>query len=150
MPRHSDKHRDKAIVGLQAYPHFEDGSAWFRDRETELDKAEEAWRKAVDASDNDEPPQGVDAAPGILPSNTLPQRGPRPHVPRKGAYGYDSIADFHCWQLADLRRWIESDTLLRTYDDLIREIMNELGIKKSGKRIRDALITAIRDARRYK
>ena len=57
-------------------------------------------------------------------------------------------ADFHHRQLVDLARWIESDTLLRTDDDLFREMMHELGFKRSGTRIADALRTAIRDARR--
>ena len=42
----------------------------------------------------------------------------------------------------------ESDTLLRTENDLIREMMSELGFKRSGKRINDALGKAIKDARR--
>ena len=125
-------------------------TAWFRDREAELDKAEEAWRQAVEASDNDEPTAAPEIPADITPSNSSPQRGLRPNVPRKGAYGYDNITDFDHWQLVDLARWIESDTLLRTDDDLIREIMSELGFKRSGKRIRDALMTAIGDARRYK
>lgn len=122
-------------------------TAWFRDREAELDRAEEAWRQAVGASDNDEPPPALEAPADITPSSSSPQRGPRPRVPRKGAYGYDSITDFNHWQLVDLVRWIESDTLLRTDDDLIREVMNELGFKRSGKRITDAIRTAISDAR---
>ena len=123
-------------------------TAWFRDGEAELDKAEEAWKQAVEASDNNEPPPAPEASPGIPPSNPSPQRGPRPSVPRKGTYDYNSITDYDNWQLVNLARWIESDTLLRTDDDLIREMMSELGFKRSGKRITDALSTAIRDARR--
>ena len=48
----------------------------------------------------------------------------------------------------NLARWIESDTLLRTDEDLIREMMSELGFKRSGKRIDNALRKAIKDARR--
>ena len=124
-------------------------TAWFRDREAELDTAEEAWKQAVATSDNGEPLPEPKASPDVPPSNPSPKRGPRPRVPRKGTHGYDSITDFDHWQLVDLVRWIESDTLLRTDDDLIREMMNELGFKRSGKRITDALITAIRDDRRY-
>ena len=122
-------------------------TAWFRDREAELDTAEEAWKQAVVASDNGEPPPAPEVSPEIPLSNPSPKRGPRPKVPRKGTHGYDSITDYQHWQLVDLARWIESDTLLRTDDDLIREMMNELGFKRSGKRITDALTTAIREAR---
>ena len=123
-------------------------TAWFRDREAELDKAEEAWQRAVEASDNDEPPPTAAPRSGIPPINPFPQRGPRPKVPRKGTRGYDSITDYRHRQLVDLARWIESDTLLRTDDVLIREIMSELGFKRSGKRILDVLSMAIKDARR--
>ncbi len=120
-------------------------TAWFRDREAELDKAEEAWIRAVEALDKDEPPP-----PPVAPqkSNPSPQRGPRPNVPRKGTRGYDSIADYRHSQLVSLARWIESDTLLRTDDDLIREMMSELGFKRPGKRITDVLRMVIKDARR--
>ena len=124
-------------------------TAWFRDREAELDKAEEAWKRAVEASDDkeDEPSPTPGASRNIPQSKPSPQRGPRPNVPRKGKLGYDNITDYSHSQLVDLARWIESDTLLRTDDDLIREMMNELGFKRSGKLITDALRKAIRDAR---
>ena len=70
------------------------------------------------------------------------------YVPRKGTGGYDTIADYQHWHLVSLARWIESDTLLRTDDDLIREMMDELGFKRSGKRITDVLRMVIKDARR--
>ena len=123
-------------------------TAWFRDREAELDMAEEAWKRAVEASDKDEPPPPPVASLSIPKINASPQRGPRPNIPRKGTGGYNTIADYQHWHLVSLVRWIESDTLLRTDEDLIREIIDELGFKRSGKRITDALNIAIRDARR--
>ena len=68
-------------------------------------------------------------------------------VPRIGAYGYANITDSRHRQLVELARWIGSDTLLRTDEDMIREMVSELGFKRSGKRIADALGIAIRDAR---
>ena len=123
-------------------------TAWFSDREAELDKAEEAWKRAVEASEKGEPSPTPGASRSIPQSNPSPQRGPRPNVPRKGTRGYSSITDYHRWHLVGLARWIESDTLLRTDDDLIREMMDELGFKRSGKRITDALRMVIKDARR--
>ena len=123
-------------------------TAWFRNREAELDKAEEAWRRAVEASDNYEPLPSSGSLPDIEPNIPSPQRDLRPDIPRKGTPGYESITDYRHWQLVKLARWIESDTLLRTDDDLIREIMSELGFKRSGKRIDYALRMAIKDARR--
>lgn len=76
-----------------------------------------------------------------------PRRSARPNVPRRGARGYDNIVDYSTSQLVQLARWIESDTLLRTEDDLVRVMMEELGFHRRGKRITDTLKFAIREAR---
>ena len=123
-------------------------TAWFRDREAELDKVEEAWRQAVEASNNNEPLPTPESLPEDQPDNPPLQRDQRPSIPRRGTRGYESITDYRHWQLVNLARWIESDTLLRTDEDLIREMMSELGFKRSGKRIDNALRKAIKDARR--
>ena len=126
-------------------------TAWFRDREAELDKAEEAWKRAVEASDRDERSRATASSRRIPPKPHLPpspQRGPRPKVPRKGRRGYKNITDYHHSQLVSLARWVQSDTLLRTDDELISEMMSELGFKRWGNRISDALTKAIKDSRR--
>ncbi len=120
-------------------------TAWFRDRQAELDKVEEAWKRAVQASDKDELPETLAERTVAPPSNPLPQRGLRPGVPRKGTRGYNNITDYAHRQLVELARWISSDTLLRTDDDLIREMMEEIGFTRSGNRIRAALSRAIKD-----
>ena len=61
--------------------------------------------------------------------------------------GYNSITDYSHYQLVSLVRWIESDTLLRTDEDVMREMIDELGFRRSGSRIRAAIDSAIRDAR---
>ena len=121
-------------------------TSWFRDREAELDKAEAAWRDAVKA-DADSPPSEPVAPPVVAPP-PAPSRGPRPNVPRKGtAWGYDAITDYRDGELAALARWIDSDGLLRTDDQLMDELRSELGFQRRGKRIEDALGRAIRQAR---
>lgn len=123
-------------------------TAWFRDRQAELAKAEEAWKRAVEASDSveKEPPPPPAGSGGVHLRKPPPQRGPRPNVLRKGSAGYNSITDYDHSQLVDLARWIRSDTLLRDEEALIREMMKELGFKRSGKLIENALRAAIRDA----
>ena len=59
-------------------------TAWFRDREAELDKAEEAWRRAVEASGNKESQPPPESLPDIPSNNPSPQRDPRPNIPRRG------------------------------------------------------------------
>lgn len=121
-------------------------TAWFRDREAELDKAEDAWKRAVALSERDERPTTPKSSPKPSVSPSV-QRGPRPIIPRRGQYGYYSIADYAHWDLVELARWIESDTLLRTDADLIREMMKELGFKRTGRRIVERLEKAIRETR---
>ena len=145
--RDRDRLRQQVLEGKGWRFHRIWSTAWFRDREAELDKTEEAWKRAVEASDRNEPPSTPEGPPGIPPVSPSPERGRRPDVPRKGTPGYDSITDYSQTQLVMLARWIESDTLLRTDDDLIRKMMDELGFKRAGTRITDALRMAIRNAR---
>ena len=124
---------------------------WFRNRELELDKVEQAWRAAVAASAHDQanfvPAREARelAKPIVAPAR---RRGQRPPVPRKGAPGYATIAGYSPEELVRLVNWIESDTLLRTEDELRRELMEELGFKQMGSRIKPALTQAIQQARR--
>ena len=145
--RDRDRLRQQVLEGKGWRFHRIWSTSWFRDREAELDKAEEEWKRAVQASDRDESTSKPEASPDVPPGPPSPERVPRPHVPPKGTPGYDSITDYSMTQLVMLVRWIESDTLLRTDDDLIREMMNELGFKRAGKRITDALTMAIAEAR---
>ena len=69
-------------------------------------------------------------------------------MPKRGWPGYDSITDYSHDELVALARWIESDTLLRTEDDMIREMMKELGFSRRGERIATAMTKAIKAARR--
>ena len=127
-------------------------TAWFRNRDAELDRAEAAWRTAVEASDREEnhsPKRPDPSTSGHHEriSSTPSRSGPRPPIPRRGTLGYQNITDYNPIQLAELVRWIESDTLLRTNEDLIREVMGELGFQRTGKRIRAAIGQAIENAR---
>jgi hypothetical protein len=49
-------------------------------------------------------------------------------------------------ELVGLVRWVTSDTLLRTEEQLIDELMAELGYQRRGPRIVEALTAAIRAA----
>ena len=50
-------------------------------------------------------------------------------------------------QLVALARWIESDSLLRTEDEVLRDMMTELHFRRLGPRIEVALRRAIAAAR---
>lgn len=146
--RDRDRLRQQVLEGKGWRFHRIWSTAWFRDREAELDKAERAWKQACREVDGE--PATTETRPREEPQPIMapaPQRGPRPRVPARGAPGYDSIGDYSSAQLVQLARWIESDSLLRTEEDLLREMMDELGFRRRGSRITGALRSAIQESR---
>lgn len=121
-------------------------SEWFRHREAEIERAVAAYEAAVAISDA--PPGEVAevvAERSTKPepeTETPPQRTVRPYLPPGQPIGYYRHED-----LVRLIRWIDSDTLLRTEDELLREAMEELGFARRGAKILAALSAAIQDAR---
>jgi len=57
------------------------------------------------------------------------------------------ISGYRHADLVALIRWIESDTLLRTEDEVLEEVMRELGFTRKGPRIREAIVRALAAAR---
>jgi very-short-patch-repair endonuclease len=133
-------------------------TGWFRNPDACVARAKAAYDAAVaaaEASDGaadvaratlqvDLPEQRTPAA--SVPETSTPSparpRGPRPDVPA----GYP-IGEYSERELVKLIRWIESDTLLRTEAELLREFMNELGFLKRGSRIVAAFERAAAAAR---
>ena len=116
-------------------------TAWFRDREAELDRAEAAWKRAVREADRGGGPSR--RAPTPPAPEAASTRGPRPRIPSS----YDTITDYSDQQLEDVVRWIESDTLLRTDRQLMEEMREALGFQRIGSRIRKRFTRAIAAAR---
>jgi very-short-patch-repair endonuclease len=113
---------------------------WFRSREAEVARAKAAYDAAVSAADAE---QTATPATPVLPSTTsaVSTRGPRPRV-RSGL----PITDYSMADLIAMVRWIESDTLLRTEEETLTELMSELGFKRRGPRIVEVLTVAIKAA----
>jgi hypothetical protein len=91
----------------------------------------------------DDGPVVVDPTPTVRLSDLAGRPGPRPELPR-GA----PITAYRREQLMALVRWVESDTLLRTEEQLLDEVVRELGFSRKGPRIREAVLAAVRAARR--
>ena len=113
-------------------------SDWFHDKPGEVARAVAAYKKAV--RDADGPPQNpsIVASPPSTGDLLTPARSPRPAV-RPGA----KINEYSQPQLEAMVEWVRSDTLLRTEDQLVTEVMRELGFQKRGKRIVEAVTAAI-------
>ena len=75
-------------------------------------------------------------------ASMTPKRARRPSI-RAG----HPITEYRCSELVDLIGWIQSDTLLRTEDQLFDEFMRELGFQRRGARIRDAFSRALTASR---
>jgi very-short-patch-repair endonuclease len=86
----------------------------------------------------------TDKGSGTRPRSVVaaPDRGARPPV-EPGR----RIVDYRTDELVALIRWIESDTLLRTEEELVAEVMRELGFGRKGSRITATITDAIHEAR---
>ena len=145
--RDRDRLRQQVLENLGWRFHRIWSTEWFRDPEGQADLALDAWRKAVELAD--ETDAGVQVANVPEPSPTgvsvapvEPERGPRPAL-RAGL----PITEYSMRDLVALARWLNSDTLLRTDDELLLDMRRELGFKRGGSRINAAILAAIAAAR---
>jgi very-short-patch-repair endonuclease len=104
---------------------------WFTDRKREIDKAVAAYHAAVAVSDD---PLAA-SAPPPAPLAPVPVAQGKARGPRPDLFPLGQIDEFTDQDLQTMVRWIESDTLLRSRDDLIADVMAELGFERRGKKI---------------
>lgn len=140
---------------------------WFQDKDTCAEKTIAAYHDAMRDADNDEPATGDSRqqAPGMVvhPADkaegaTRPQTGDNgalfPITPEPSALGQRegprpwvtpgyTIETYSDTELLNLARWIRSDDALRTQDELLQEMMRELGFHRRGKNVVARLTTAI-------
>lgn len=122
---------------------------WFHRRDAEIQRAVDAWRAAVQAADRGaeedrSPASAVRTPKPAVPSATsaAPRSASKPGF-RPGR----PIGEYSASTLRALAIWVQSDTLLRTTDEVVAEMMKELGFKKRGKNIVAALEQAIESSR---
>jgi very-short-patch-repair endonuclease len=128
-------------------------SEWFNNKEAAVNKVLRAYEEALTRADlvgaesasPSEPPVLAPRGGEITPP--LPVRGSRTD-PRPRIHGGLPIQDYSLYELARLVRWIESDGILRTEDELLREVMEQLGFERRGRRVVSQITAAIREARR--
>jgi very-short-patch-repair endonuclease len=113
---------------------------WFNNRAAELERIDGVFRRALEVSPepasapvNGEapPPSSVEVIPPPMPPSRTGQSPARPP--------YDSISDVGDRTLKDLAAWIASDGRLRTNEEMIDEMIHELGFRRRGARIVERL-----------
>jgi very-short-patch-repair endonuclease len=123
---------------------------WFNDPQRETQKVLDAYKAAL-AADR--------ACPARRVTSQVPPRPVAPSWPKEQTSQASArtaarprivpgfpITDYRHADLVALARWIKSDTLLRTEEQMLTEMMSELGFKKRGSRIVNALTRAIQSA----
>ncbi|GAA2363303.1 hypothetical protein GCM10010170_060080 [Dactylosporangium salmoneum] len=120
---------------------------WFADPVAETSRARAAYDEAVaavDARRTDEPTVVLNLAADE--PEPVAGEDSRP-LPRPALTPGRPIGEYPRELLVDLIRWIESDTLLRTEEQVIEEARRQLGFKRGGSRINAALMDALHEAR---
>jgi very-short-patch-repair endonuclease len=145
--RARDRLRQQHLESLGWHFHRIWSGDWFRDPETQVALALTAYDAAVKAADDRA--NGSSAVPSPKPAQHTnpytnpPARGARPPLP-KGL----PITEYRNADLDALCRWIVSDTLLRTDEELLEAMMQELGYRRRGSRIVQRLNESIKRVRR--
>jgi len=118
---------------------------WFRDKEACAEKAIAAYHDAMRDADECEPSARLQSAHEATPPRitsgptALGQRiSPRPWITQGRP-----IETYSDAELLTLAQWIRSDDMLRTEDELLQEMMRELGFQRRGKNVVARLTAAI-------
>ena len=142
---------------------------WFNDHAREVDRALEAYRRAVEGGEgrDGDGPGGDRSSPTIVSDSGSDAGGEAdpfgaaggddggiaaaPGPSRSGSAPYFPsgvpIAEHHPEKLVRLARWIMSDGLLRTDEQIFEEMFERLGYGRRGHRITEALYRAIAQAK---
>lgn len=147
--RDRDRLRREALHRLGWRHHRVWSTDWCRDPVAQTHAIAMAYDEACREIDgfpgrerSDDEEAGDEAAPLHLATAGTPVRQGRRPVIRAGT----PITAYSQQELVGLVRWVTSDTLLRTEEQLIDELMAELGYQRRGPRIVEALTAAIRAA----
>ena len=156
--RDRDRLRQQQLEALGWRFHRIWSTDWFMRREKEIQRAVDAYEAAVkyanqvDAQKNKPPKPVPQTAQPCTSQSLTPEinsptalRGRRPNVPKRA-----KIDDYTQAELMSLIRWILSDGCLRTDEEILKEMLPELGFKRRGARIDRAVFAAIERLHSFK
>ncbi len=145
--RDRDRLRQQQLENLGWRFHRIWSTDWFMRKDEEVNRALAAYETAVasaNASKQGAELPAVVASPTDrdLPYTNSQNRGKRPSIGRR-----DAITDYSQQELGELIDWIESDGRLRTDEEMLDELVPELGFQRRGVRI-DAVLKSVLEERR--
>jgi len=141
--RDRDRLRQQQLEALGWRFHRIWSTDWFLRREDEIERAARAYEKAVQMCER--PGQPVASSPPDTSTTVMPPpgvRASRPSIPRR-----QSIEEYSEEELVSLVHWVQSDGRLMTDDEIVRQVMIELGFQRRGARIEAAIRRGIERAR---
>ena len=111
---------------------------WFYSREHEIERLLNAYRDAIaraDLIDAEALPETAPPSPADPPQQPLKrERGPKPLLGAR-----DNIDQYSNTELRRLVEWVVSDGLLRTQEEITRDVFALLPFRRMGRRIADRL-----------
>lgn len=139
--RDRDRLRQQQLESLGWTFHRIWSTDWFMRRDEEVERAVQAFRKAVAASDRPKPTKPLQSL--VVPEIRLPDSlttGPSRRTPLKAPIPVRaSITEYTTNELQALLRWVKSDGRLRTNDELVDEMFAALPFSRKGAKIEAAL-----------
>jgi very-short-patch-repair endonuclease len=139
--RDRDRLRQQQLENLGWTFHRIWSTDWFMRRDEEVERAVQAFQKAVAASDRPKPVKSLQ--PFAVPTDPSPNT-PTTESSRRTPMNAPipvraSITEYTSGELQALLRWVKSDGKLRTNDELVDEMFAALPFSRRGAKIEAAL-----------
>jgi very-short-patch-repair endonuclease len=138
--RDRDRLRQQQLENLGWTFHRIWSTDWFMRRDEEVERAVQAFQRAVAASDQPRPAKAMrETTPVQEPSSTRTAEIAARTSPTPPIRVRPSIAEYTSQELQTLLRWVQSDGKLRTHDEIADEMFAALPFSRRGARIDSAL-----------
>ncbi len=149
--RDRDRLRQQQLTSIGWRFHRIWSTDWFQRREQQIESAVRAWEEAVHIADDafarrtqlstrpgdlfhDGDEHQLSADEPLTEPSAQVRTEPCPHISSEA-------------ELVDIVRWIQSDGLLRTDEEIVRDVLPRIGYQRKGPRIEKLILEAIRKAK---
>jgi very-short-patch-repair endonuclease len=137
--RDRDRLRQQQLENLGWRFHRIWSTDWFMRKDEEMKRALAAYESALASVDGRQHASGVSVEmPSSVNQNSSSVKA-RGRVARPNICRYDTITDYSERELMDIVSWIQCDGHLRTDEEIIEELLPELGFHRRGVRIEGVL-----------